>query len=476
MNTLMMAMPGALRMRSLYPLLEADGSCTLIYDLERAAVLDVPEELQLHIAPALDTGDLDESLLGWMLSEDLLTAEGWSEYEEAEAPLDTAGWWNLGLVFRQGGEIHARIDNATLDSALLALDFIFKQSAGAARVILGLSWGGAFPSTQALEGVVVEANRRAAQNRQELRYELSLDSWVVTPAVAAFLADYPFHVRLHCGSFARVETGSEAQEAHAWERAEKGVRLLSDLGERLTVQCVLDGPSRLRDLWAWAKELGVRHLDPVRLEDDDPLSPHLRPHLRQYREDLLAIADEVLAGLGNPQAPGECQPLARVVGSLMRSEPLARTPRLSTATPWGIGDVLPSPEDEVEATLLSSMWSALEQRGPAVPGARQVGNIGDVGDMGAGDTGDVPCSGCWARLLCSHSVLPSSPVNASADHRNPDEARCALWRTEVEVGLRFYHRLAHADPIQALRLFGGAEVPVDPFDLRYQLGQPKLPF
>src|SRR5436309_13594883 len=94
MNTLTMAIPGALRMRSLYPLLEADGSCTLIYDLERAAVLDVPEELQLHVATALDTGDLDDSLLGWMLSEDLFTAEGWSGYEAAEPPLVTTGWCN----------------------------------------------------------------------------------------------------------------------------------------------------------------------------------------------------------------------------------------------------------------------------------------------------------------------------------------------------------------------------------------------
>jgi hypothetical protein len=236
----------------------------------------------------------------------------------------------------------------------------------------------------------------------------------------------------------------------------------------------------------------VRHLDPVRLEGNDPFSPYLR----HYREDLLAIAEEILAEIGNPQPPAECQPLARVVSALMRSEPLARTPRLSTEMPWGvgevggiggfddfggmggiggiggipgIGDVAPSPEDE--ATLLSGMWSALEQREPAGLAASELANRGAMGEAG-----EIPCSGCWARHLCSHSALPSSPVNASADHRDPDEARCAFWRTEVEVGLRFYHRLAHADPIQALRLFSGSEVPVDPFDRSHELGQPKLPF
>jgi hypothetical protein len=479
MNLSTMAMPGALRMRSLYPLLEADGSCTLIYDLERAAVLDVPEELQLHVGTTLDTGDLDESLLGWMLSEDLLTAEGWSGYEEAEAPLIMASWWSLGLVFRRGGEVHARIDNPALDSALSALDFIFKQSLGAVRVILRLSWGGAFPATQMLEGIVVEANRRAALNRQEVRYELSLDAWVVTPAVAAFLADYPFHVRLHCGSFvgvadvegvAGVETGAPVEGAHAWKLAEKGVRLLLGQTERLTVQCVLDGPSRLRDLWAWAKELGVRFLDPVRLETNDPLSPYLC----QYRDDLLAISEEICARLGNPRAPlpqqppVDCQPLSRVVTTLMRTETLARSPRLSTETSWGTGDVYPSPEDE--STLLSHMWNTLEQRGQE---DREAAGVPD-GDRG--DIAEIPCTGCWARYLCSHSALPASPVNASADHRDPDEARCAFWRTEVEAGLRFYHRLAHADPIQAMRLFDEPEVPVDPFDRHYQMSQPKMPF
>jgi hypothetical protein len=76
MNTATMPIPGALRVRTLHPLIDGDGSCSLIYDLERATVLDVPEELQFHIAPALETGDLDEDLLSWLVSEDLVTSVG----------------------------------------------------------------------------------------------------------------------------------------------------------------------------------------------------------------------------------------------------------------------------------------------------------------------------------------------------------------------------------------------------------------
>ena len=84
-----MPMPGALRLRALHPLIEGDGSCSLVYDLERAAVVEVPEELQFHVAPALETGDLDEALVGWLVNEDLLTSEGsagWSASPRRRRP------------------------------------------------------------------------------------------------------------------------------------------------------------------------------------------------------------------------------------------------------------------------------------------------------------------------------------------------------------------------------------------------------
>jgi hypothetical protein len=75
MDAVLMSMPGAVRLRSLFPLTEDDGSCPLVYDVERSAVLEVPEDLRLHFAQALETGDPDEDMLGWLMSEDLLTNE-----------------------------------------------------------------------------------------------------------------------------------------------------------------------------------------------------------------------------------------------------------------------------------------------------------------------------------------------------------------------------------------------------------------
>ena len=137
--------------RALHPLIEGDGSCSLIYDLERAAVVEVPEDLQFHVAPALETGDLDEALLGWLVNEDLLTSEGgagWSVTAGA-VQLPEGGWWSLGAIYRIDDELHVRIDQAREDAALEVVGFVFKQGFGASRVKLHLNWGGAFPGNGA---------------------------------------------------------------------------------------------------------------------------------------------------------------------------------------------------------------------------------------------------------------------------------------------------------------------------------------
>src|SRR4051812_38518163 len=260
-----MPMPGALRLRALHPLIEGDGSCSLIYDLERAAVVEVPEELQFHVAPALETGDLDEALLGWLVNEDLLTSEGGAGWNETAGAvlLPESGWWSLGAIYRIDDELHVRIDQAREDAALEVVGFVFKQGFGASRVKLHLNWGGTFPGTALLERIVVESSRLAALLGQEIAFELTLTAREVTAPRAAFLAGYGFQVRLLCGSYPAAADGfyadREGRDA-AWA-AEPAVRLLREaVKERLTVHCVLDR-GRLLDLWEWAKRTGIRHLD-----------------------------------------------------------------------------------------------------------------------------------------------------------------------------------------------------------------------
>jgi hypothetical protein len=432
-----MPMPGALRLRGLHSLIEENGSCSLIYDLERAAVVEVPEDLQFHIAPALETGDLDETVLGWLASEDLLTSEGgagWTALAERASAQELNGRWSMGTIYRVDDELHARIEQAREEAALEILGFVLPQSAGAGRVKVHLSWGGGLPSRGALARIVVAASRQAALLHQEIAFDLTLDARAVTPAVADLLAGLAIQVRLLCGSYPARPAGRNAgRRARAWE-AEPAVRLLLDrLHERLTVHSVLD-QGRLLDFWEWAKRTGVRHLDATILEDSAVGVDAGRGRLREARADLMKVCDEMADSLTAQRLPVDFKPLTRIVDRLMHSEPLDSLYGESS----GFGGLMP-----VADIYPRSFLDRLDLRPAPSPWREDDGDTLDA---------DLPCRGCWARHVCSHSTYVTSSRHGE-DLREPSEERCGLWRTEVETALRFYHRLAHADPLQVRRLF-----------------------
>ena len=451
-----MPMPGALRLRALHPLIEGDGSCSLIYDLERAAVVEVPEDLQFHVAPALETGDLDEALLGWLVNEDLLTGESGIGWGGAASCSSEAGWWNPGTVYRVDDTLHARIEPGREEAALEIVSFVFKQSVGNSRVKFHLSWGGAFPGTSLLERIVVESSRLGGLLGQEISYELKLEAAEVTPARADFLAAYSFQVRLLCGSFpAPCEGFYSDRRGEPWA-AETAVRLLLDpLGDRLTVCCTL-GRGRLLDLWEWAKQTGVRHLDATVLDEAWALQPGRR---RELRNDLLAVCDEIADELAAQRMPVDYKPLTRIVDRLMRSEPLDQAYG-ERGNYGGYGGLMP-----VTDVYPSSVLDSFDLR------------LADL--SGAAD--EPSCQGCWARHVCDHSTLLALSQGAQgAQEESPQEIseeRCSLWRTEVEVALRFYHRLAHTDPLQVRRFFDdSSREPAPGLGLREDLGHLRMPF
>ena len=283
-----MPIPGALRLRALHPLIEGDGSCSLIYDLERAAVVEVPEELQFHVAPALEMGDLDEDLLGWLGNEDLLTSEGGAGWS---VPVEGAPGWRLGSIYRIDDELHVRIGQDDEDAVLEMVGCVFKQSAGTGRVKLHLNWGGAFPGNRLLERIVKEATRLAGALHQDLCLDLTLDADEVTLDRATFLASLPLQVRLLCGSYPAPAAGFYADfrgRGEDWTAEGPVLLLLELLGDRLTVHCLLD-QGRLLDLWEWAKRTGVRRLDAA-IRAEGPVAG--RPgRAKEIRNDLMAVCE-----------------------------------------------------------------------------------------------------------------------------------------------------------------------------------------
>ncbi len=434
MNTARIPMPGALRWRVIHPLLDADGSCTLIYDLERASVLEVPEELRLHIVPALETGDLDDELLSWLVNEDLLSTESWVGWPGGldRGPLDSASWWIWG-VHRFDDEVHARVSPLTEDEVREALEPVFKQSVGASRVQLLLDWNGTFPGTPLMERVVVETRQMAALAHQEASFELVLDSRKVTHAAAAFLISSPLHVRLRCGAFPAF--GVAPAERQAWTSGTAPLLLLLVMMDRLSVQCSLAGGARLIDLWSWAKQSGIRHLEVVHADLSAPADTLLLAlQLHECRQDLLAVCEEMASDLAALRIPVDYRPLTRMVLRLMGSE------------------LRIEPESEPEPG-----WESDRHGAHAL------------------DPDLSPCRACWARSLCNHSTLLAASVGD--DRCEPSPERCSLWLAEAEAALRLYHRLAQYGPLEVLRLFGDAErMPLDPPGRREDLGTPEQLF
>ena len=305
MTTTGMPMPGALRWRALHPLIDEDGVCTLIYDLERAAVLEVPEELQLHVAEALETGDPDDALLSWMVGEDLITMDGWQDWLPDGQPEP----WSpgLGRFFRLEGEAHVRIAALPEEAALRVLDLGLRQAYGH-RVQVHLDWDGKLPGAGLVERIVAAARGIAADAGQEVSFDLALDADQVTPAVAPCLSSLPVHVRLRCGVF----PGGAAPVARETERALLFL-WMEDLADRVTLAFTLAGDTRLWELWAWARRLGVRHLDAVRL-------PAGETWLRDFEADLRGIAEDVSRDLEAHAIPMDFRPVTRIVRRLLQSE------------------------------------------------------------------------------------------------------------------------------------------------------------
>jgi hypothetical protein len=465
-----MPMPGVLRLRALHPLIEGDGSCSLVYDLEHAAVVEVPEELQFYIASALETGDLDEALLGWLVNEDLLTGEGGADLSgiAAAGPPEVTTWWNPAALYRIDGELHARIDQVREEAALEIVGFVFRQNLGTSRVKLHLNWKGSYPGKGLLERVVCEASRLAGLSHREVAFELTLEAAEVTPSRADFLADSCFQVRLLCGSYPASREGLAAGRYHrraAW-KAERVVRLLLDrLDDRLIVHCVLD-QGRLLDLWEWAKRAGVRHLDATVVEDsaigDGLAQPGRR---RELRNDLLAVCDEMADELAAKRLPIDYKPLTRIVDRLMRSEPLDQLggERAGFASLGPIADFYPR-----------AVLERFDLRLPARPQERGQEEARPAAALEA-EEAQFPCPGCWARHVCSHSAYVVSGQDGE-ELREISEDGCSLWRTEVEVALRFYHRLAHTDPLQVRRFFeDSSSEPAPAPGLREDLGSLRMP-
>ena len=407
-------MPGSRRLRAAHALDDRTGACPLIYDLERALLFDVPVDYQYHIQAVLETGELDEGLVGWLASVDLLTFERWTEPAAAGVGWGPGGGDALGGVFLAGGAVHCHPGAAEPSAEVLAYPF---ETLAEVPVVFHLTLGPG--GAAALRRVVAAATERAAAAARPLSFELSGNAKRLDDDVAELVTGHPFRVRLSC-----PPAGANGVLRGPWGKRlhERLSRLADAIGPRLTVHVRLGRHDRLGDLSRWAGAAGLERLDATKA-DDRPEGEHgsRSGEAQTFRADLAVVCEEMLEALGQGrERPLLYEPVARVVRRLAGG----------AVVPAGDGGFLALVRD-----------GRLIPCAPPLPLGARPDPPASAAEVGL--PGGEPCAGCWARYLCARSLYART---AGAPAEEPREDRCELWRDEVAAALFFYRRLQEADP------------------------------
>ncbi len=414
MNTAQIPMPGALRLRNVHALGGADGSCELIYDLERGMVLEVPIELQAYVALALDRTEPTDEMLSWLVREDLLTSERFAE-GAGDDDFASSGAWSGGHTDR---ELLLDLDCPGEAEAFELLEGYFRAAGERVPVRVRCHWATGFPGIEALRSIVGEARRLAAERRRAIAFDMALALDALDEATVRHLAGESFPVRVLAGTL------TSAYEMEPKIARDLGV-LAARFGDRLTLRVDLARGARLRDAWRLAESSGICHLDVVWAVGAEPT---IGAELRDLESDLSHIADQICADLRAQRAPIDFQPLTRVVGRLIQREPMFDYEREPSRRPAWIGDV----------------DSSFGLRGMEAPDVAQL--WGSVDEFGGDSSSAIACEGCWARYLCPESRLLPTFAEAS----EPEEGRCNLLRSQFESAVRLHYRLAQMDPLATL--------------------------
>jgi hypothetical protein len=112
----------------------------------------------------------------------------------------------------------------------------------------------------------------------------------------------------------------------SYRALERGLKLLlADLPDRVTVNSVISGGTRLSTVWAWAKEIGLRHYHVINVGAHADRDLNVRPaDLPAFEADLHAICDDMWSDLGAGRTPIDYQPITKIVRRLMIPQPVTR--------------------------------------------------------------------------------------------------------------------------------------------------------
>jgi uncharacterized protein len=455
---------GAPRLRQVRAIGDGNGAAAWLYDLERTYVIPVPPALRGSVPAALaaaGAGDAaaDNAVMAWLASEDVITSEvlpGRSDAGRIRLPvvtdvsIDLAGSCNMGCGYCFEDDIDSRKGPMSADTMRAAVEFAFRQAGDAPRVVVHFGSGETLIRFPMLVELVAAAEARAAQAGKTVGFELTTNATLVTPEMASFLRERGFNVRVSCDGPPAVHDRFRPMLGGkpSYALVERGLTcLLEHLGDRVTVNSVLAFPTRLRELWAWAKALGLRRYHVIKVGARPGRDLNLDAgELASFTDDLAAICDEIVQDLEAGRRPIDYQPVTKIVRRLMVPEPVTRFcgvagSYLGVASNGGVypcfrhlgveryrlGDIAAGVDDERRRAFLSLEAADVD--------ARPV------------------CRACWARYLCGGGCYADSSVYGP-DRATPQVHHCPYWQAEIEAAIRTYGRLLELDPLHCVRLFG----------------------
>ncbi len=456
------AKEGSLRLRHAHAFVESDSRCAIVYDLERTFVIDVPLEFQSSVVSAISGDTYNPALGRWLEEEGLLTRESWRSLCDpkdvglplvTDVSLDISGSCNMSCVYCFEEAIHSRIGKMSDEMINNSLDFAFRQAEGSRHLALHFGSGEPLLRFEQLARLIEEANSRAQRQNIVVSYELTTNATLVTHEIAEFLAAHPINVRVSCDGpsalhdvFRPMSNGESS-----YDLVTKGLALLHEfLGERVTVNSVICGRTRLKDIWLWAKSTGIRHFHVIKVGANDSSNVNLqRFEQASFRDDLVAISDDILSDLEAGNKPIDFQPLTKVIRRLMIPQPITRFCGVA-GTYLGVaanGEVYPCFRHlGLEEYKFGEVGGEIDER-KRVEFLKH--EAADVDNRAI-------CENCWARYLCGGGCYADSVVYGPEKNR-PQESHCTFWQVEIEAAVRLFVRLREADPRYCLKLFGADE-------------------
>lgn len=446
------------RLRKVHIVPGTDGEPGWLYDLEHTHVIPVPSGLRPDLPVALAGAPSPEARV-WLEAEGVLTAEGAVQRSDAgriklpvvtDVSIDLAGACNMRCAYCFEHDIDSRRGSMGAETLASSVELAFGQSGGAPRVVFHFGSGETLLRFPLLVELVAASEARAASLAKTVGFELTTNATPVTPEIATFLCEHAFNVRVSCDGPAEIHDRFRPMVGGqpSYPAVERGLRLLLEhLGDRVTVNSVLAYPTRLRDLWAWAKALGLRRYHVIKVGAHPGRNLNLEEQeLASFTADLDAICDELLADLEAGRRPIDYQPITKIVRRLMVPEPITRYCGVAGSY-LGIsssGKVYPC------FRHLGMSRYCLGDVRSGVDGERRLAFL-------AAEAADVDarpgCRDCWARYLCGGGCYADSTVYGP-DPRAPQAHHCPYWRAEISAAIRIYGRLLDLDPLHCLRLIG----------------------